>query len=108
MGCAADRCIVRFELSGTGYWLARSSDPATPIPDPATGRPYRRTFGYAQASHLVGVSINPTAIGGDLQLGFTGQGDIDQSTDATIVVQSGSHAVTVVVRAGTGEPSVLP
>jgi prepilin-type N-terminal cleavage/methylation domain-containing protein len=108
LGAAADRCVIVFDASGSGYWLARASSPSTPMTDTATNKPYVRVFGQGDASALAGVIINPVNVGADHQLGFTSLGRIDQPTDAHVTLNLAGRTAGVVISAVTGEPSLVP
>jgi type II secretory pathway pseudopilin PulG len=107
MGCAADPCVVVLEASGTSYFVARATDPTTPLADPTSGRPWRRVLGDGEARHLGGASV---ALSGNLlgSVSFTGLGRLVQDTDAIFTVSCNGKSLVIVTKAGTGESRVQP
>jgi prepilin-type N-terminal cleavage/methylation domain-containing protein len=105
MGNGADPCLIIFEPDKHAYYLAWRSDPDTPILNSATGFPYEVRFGLGRAIGLTSVVFAVLDVGGDDALGFTAMGSLDQTTDARIVLRSGSRTLTIRIDAATGEPS---
>jgi Tfp pilus assembly protein FimT len=103
---ADDPCVVTFDQAAGSYTVARSSDPATPITDPGTNLPFVTKFGVGRAAELTGVSIQGYSLDGDDQLGFGIYGQTDQTTPATITLQSGNATLTVQIDPTTGETSI--
>jgi prepilin-type N-terminal cleavage/methylation domain-containing protein len=100
-----DPCVVVFDTPNKKYHVARASASATPITNPSDGKPYTVQFGSGRAAELGRVSIQGYSLGGDAILGFGAYGQPDQSTTATITLQSGTSTLTVQVSAPSGETS---
>jgi len=105
---ASDRCVVVFDAPGSRYYLAKASAPATPMLDPRTGAPYVRAYGEGAPMPLARVSIDAGQLGVDSSLGFTGDGRIDQSSDATLCLGYAGKTILVIVSAATGESRLGP
>ncbi len=102
----SDPCVLVVGAGGDRYHIARQSDPATPIPDPAGGRECLTIFGEGRANTLDGVSISATTgiVGGEVR--YTSLGALLQGDDVTITLESTPENFVVVVDASTGDPSV--
>lgn len=103
---ADDPCVVTFDQPTGSYTVATTSDPGTPITDPATNQPYVTQFGSGRAAEMAGVSIQGYSLDGDDQVAFGMFGQIDQTTPATITLQAGSLTLTVQIDPASGEASV--
>jgi len=103
---ATDPCVVVFDQANGSYTIARASAPTTPITDPGTNQSFVTTFGTGRASELGGVSIQGYSLGGDDTLGFGMYGQTDQTTAASVTLQSGSVTLTVQVDPTSGETSI--
>lgn len=101
-----DTRLVVFNTSTAGYHLAAASDPDTALAHPMGGGDYTVRFGTADTSELAGVTIQSVTVGGDDQLGFGIYGQLDQATDATIVLASNGATVTLTLDAATGEVTI--
>lgn len=106
MGNSADTCVVVLNPTNNQYHLAHSSDPTTPIKNPATGQPYLTTFGGQRGHQLAGVTFDALSVGGDNKLGFTSLGQLDQAANATITLRCADHTLTISINAATGQTSL--
>lgn len=103
-----DQRYVVFDNDHRTWYLAASSDTATPIDHHDSGMPYSRTLGTGDLQQLLGVTIDhydldTTSETSDNKLGFGIYGQTDQSDDATITLASGDRRLTLTVNATTGE-----
>jgi prepilin-type N-terminal cleavage/methylation domain-containing protein len=98
-----DTRLLVFDNPSDSYHIAATSDPATPITNPITKRPYLVDYGSGTAESLVGVTINSYSLNGDDRLGFDIYGALDQPTDATITLGCDGLTVTITADANTGE-----
>lgn len=101
-----DPRVMVFDTVNNLYHIAASSDPATPIINPAGGAPYVLEFGLGRATGMDGVTISALSVGGDDQLQFGIYGELDQSTPATMTLSLGGKSVTITVDPDTGDTSV--
>jgi Tfp pilus assembly protein FimT len=88
------------------YRVALASATQTPLTHPIDQQPFTTTFGAGRAKHLSTISIAAYSLGGDTELGFGALGQLDQTDDASITLQSGSRTVTITWDATTGEATV--
>ena len=93
------------------WFIAADSDTTTPIDHIDTGRPYTRTLGVSDLKQLEGVTISSYSLDtasetGDNKLGFGLYGQLDQTTNATITLESQGSTVTLTINAETGEVSI--
>lgn len=105
IGRGADPCGIMFDLQESGYRIATTSQPNSPIMNPAGNRPYERKFGRGDVELFRGVAIHDVAVGGDDWLGFTATGALDQEDDAVITLRCGEAALRIVIDSQTGEPA---
>ena len=103
---ADDPCVVTFDSVNASYTIAKSSAPGTPITEPITNQPYVTQFGSGRASEMTGVTIQGYSLGGDSQIAFGPYGETDQTTTATITLQSGTLTMTIQIDAESGETSI--
>lgn len=101
-----DTRVIVFDTDAEAYHLAPSSDPNTPLDHPTSGGEYTVQFGITETAQLKGVTIQSVSVGGDDQLGFGIYGQLDQTTDATITLESGGITLTLTLDAATGEVSI--
>jgi hypothetical protein len=101
---AADPCVVVIRPSGCAYYLARQSDPSTPISGPG-GETYDTTYGTGRAQSLSGVIVDHTESIFNDRIPYGAFGALDQGEDAVLVLRCGGQSVRVTVDAATGEPS---
>ncbi|MBL0927252.1 MAG: prepilin-type N-terminal cleavage/methylation domain-containing protein [Phycisphaerales bacterium] len=101
----SDPVVVCFEADGTGYWLARTSGPQTPITRPGSGSPFRVVFGEGLAGALSGVG----ALTLDRQppeVRFDGFGRLPTPGDAVVRVSNVSGDLYLIVSSSTGSVSL--
>lgn len=99
--------LVVFDTAANKYSIITQADPLAPLTHPISGKPHTVAFGKGDFTHLSGVKIQGYALGGDDRLGFGLYGQLDQTTDASIVLVAGEPAatVTITVNSGTGRIS---
>jgi len=101
--------VVVFDLDEHQYHIATSSDPDTPVTNPADRLPYRVTFGQGRAHTLSHVTLAGTSFGEDVngeqvhQLSFGIYGQLNQTEDASITLACRDKTITLTVHAGSGE-----
>jgi len=101
-----DPRLLVFDNPNDTYYIAATSNPATPITNPIGGAPYLVNYVQGSASSLVNVTIDSYTLNGDDQLGFGIYGGLDQPTDASITLGCEGLSVTITVDANTGETSI--
>ena len=99
--------LVIFNTAANRYSVVPEADPLTPLTHPVSGKPHAVTFGQGDFTHLSGVSIQSYALGGDDRLGFGLYGQLDQATDASVVLVAGepSAKLTITIDSSTGRIS---
>ena len=98
-----DPCVVVFDQPANTYTVARASAPTTPITDPADDKPYVTQFGLGRAAELSAVTIGGYSLDGDDRIAFGPYGQLDQTTSASITLQSGAHTLTIQIDPVSGE-----
>ncbi|MFA9478328.1 Tfp pilus assembly protein FimT/FimU [Phycisphaerales bacterium AB-hyl4] len=105
--------VVVFIDEGKGYQLAYAHDTDEPIGHPIDHRPYKVRFGVGQAKHLVGVTVDSSAIesstiDGEPVLRFGRFGQIQQADDTPlpITLSVDNRSVTLTVDPTSGEVAV--
>ena len=97
-----DPVVVRFEPAQGKYWLARASDPATPIIRPGSGYVYVVEFGTARARMAPGVLVQLTDLAADT-LTFNAQGGLDDlGTTPSIRLFLGTQWIDLTIAPTTG------
>jgi len=94
-----DPAVVVFDPVNDGYWVARTSDPETPV-ERADGSPYVVIFGEGDASAFAGVDIRAGAGGGVVT--FDAFGRLDATEDAGLLVGLAEEYSIVAVSSSTG------
>ncbi len=102
-----DPMIIKFDPQNNRYWIARKSNPDTPVPHPVTKEPYLVQFGDAEGSSGRNVTLVGVGLDGDYELGFDATGSIDQSTPAAIQLRSGSANYEITVSPAAARTSTL-
>ncbi len=100
-----DPRLVVFEPDEHRYHLAAGSNPDQPLKHPGDGSAYRTTFGMGRAGELAGVNI-ALANKGTNRIAFGPWGQLDQSNDATVILTTDDHSVTLTVDPATGQTAV--
>jgi len=101
--------VVVFSTSvNNSYSLATAASTSTPITNPIGKLPYVVTFGQGAAAPLTGVTISSYSLNGDNILGFGMYGQLDQATNATVTLASGSNTITITLDATSGAATVGP
>jgi len=112
MSNAQDPVVVRFKVSGTGYWLARLSSPNAPIIRPDTGAAWDVTMGVDRARTATGVGV-ATANIANQTLRFTPLGSVHAPTGTPTITLTASgpggpaRSAVVTIDPITGSTSVV-
>ncbi len=101
-----DLRMLVFDNTNDTYHIAATTDPATPITNPLTKRPYLIDYDTSAAGSLTGVTINTYDLNGDDQLIFGIYGQLDQPTAATITLECETLTVTITTDPNTGESTI--
>lgn len=96
-----DPAVLRFDVGAGVYWIARASDPDTPIFRSNGRDPYRVTLGEGEAVQARDVAIT-LANSPDDTIGFDGFGRLTTAADAVVTLTSAESARTLTVDADTG------
>ncbi len=99
-----DPIIVRVDDDAPRYWLAKLSDPETPITK-SSGAPYEVEFGTGTAEFLTDVSLTLEQ-GKNGAVVFDAFGRLDQTADASIVLTAPTGELAVVITASTGSVAI--
>ena len=95
-----DPALFRIDEKAEQYWLARASDPETPITKPG-GDPYVVTYGQGGDATFPGIDVD--LVDEENDVAFDAFGRLAQPGDRTIRLSSPvSGAMRVVVSADTG------
>ncbi len=95
-----DPVVVVFSAAPTPrYWLALTSDPATPIDLENGAGPYRIIFGEGRARHIGGVSVSCTPAG---SFSFDGMGAVGGFVSPVVTLSDGSREIRLEISATTG------
>jgi len=97
------RRVMVFDLDNEQYHLALAATPETPIEDPVRKASFLVRFGEGRASQLNSVTIESVDLDGDLVLGFERYGNLDQASDARIVLACQGMSRSIIIDADTGE-----
>ena len=87
---------------GTGYWLARSDQPNTPIMRTDSQEPYLVTFGEGRARFSAGVSAQVDHLPDGMLLFDALGGLANPASDPAYLLSCDGDQVRMTVRAGTG------
>ncbi|MFQ5411306.1 MAG: Tfp pilus assembly protein FimT/FimU [Phycisphaerae bacterium] len=101
-----DPVVIKVDVAGNRYWLARSSDPTTPILHPRTQDPYIVQSGATGTDGLEYVSLVATDLGGDTILKFDPLGGTDQNTNALFQIVAGNTDYEVAISPVSGKSTV--
>jgi len=96
--------VVRAD--GSGYFIAETATPDTPITDPITKSDYAASFGVGTLQSVQGVTLSSSTIGADRALGYRSRGELDQATAATFTLSSGDREIEIQIEPYTGEPII--
>ncbi len=87
---------------GSGWWVARSSDPDVPLPHERTGEPYEVILGQGRASMTTNVGVTSTGLHGRI-LQFDSLGGLNGPlVDPVISLRCDTSEVQLTVHASTG------
>ncbi len=101
-----DPTVVVFESDGSGYWLARASEPETPITKEPSGEPFRVVFGEGDHGSLEGLTVEVVDLAGE-SVEFSALGRLVQDEDVWVRVGTEGDELGVRVRAVTGSVSIV-
>lgn len=102
----SDPIVIVFDDEAPRYWLARSSDPATPMTRPGSGGAYLIEMGVDLAHQLDGVAFEPGNVANRI-IAYDAFGRLDQLDDAFVRVHNYTGEIFVSVSASTGSVSVV-
>ncbi|MEZ6192162.1 MAG: hypothetical protein R3C45_12860 [Phycisphaerales bacterium] len=97
-----DTRLLVFDNPSDSYFIAATSDPATPITNPITKRPYLVDYGSGTAEASSASPSTATASTATTSSVSTSTA-LDQPTDATITLGCEGLTVTITADANTGE-----
>lgn len=98
----ADPTVVRFDDSGTRYWIALQSAPDTPIIRPGySEEPYEIFLGYEADTSAEGVTLDLSELSGTT-ITFDPFGAVEGDTDPAVLLTNESGSMRIRVRASTG------
>lgn len=103
----ADPTIIKMDVAHNRYWIAKSSDPATPITHPLTKQPYIVSFGSAGPVATTNVQITADDFGTDQAIQFDGTGAIDQQAGATLQLTAGDAKCEVGIQPTAADCTVV-
>jgi len=98
-----DPVVINVDVPNNHYWLARSSDPTTPILHPRTKKSYVVQSGSTGTDGLEYVKLVATDLGGDTILKFDPLGGTDQNTTALFQIVAGKTDYEVAVSPVSGK-----
>lgn len=102
----SDPIVIVFDDEAPRYWLARASDPETPIERPGSGGAYVIEMGIEPARQLEGVRFEPGNVE-NATIAYDAFGRLDQLDDAFVRVYNHTGEIYVSVSAATGSVSVV-
>ncbi len=97
-----DPALIHFETTSPSWWIARVSDPETPVNRTDNGQPYVVTLGGGRGASAAGVgyALIDMPLG---EIGFTPQGALTSLFDnPQIELSMGDYTITLTVSAATG------
>ena len=87
---------------GSGWWVARSSDPGVPLPHERTGEPYEVILGQGRASMTTSVAVESKGLHGRM-LHFDSLGGLSgHVADPVFSLRCETSEVRLTVHASTG------
>ncbi len=98
-----DPVVVRFDPSGSRYWLADADTPGTPINREDTGEPYLVELGVGRGAMAEGVTLQIADMSGD-QVAFNSQGGLTSFSAApimTLAIEGESISISIAATTGT-------
>lgn len=95
-------CVMVFDIAKNRYHIALASEQDTPLTHPGDKQPYIAEYGKGRVRNLSGVSIKKVVVGDDNQLGFGSLGQLDQTTEAILVLTDGSSEMIITLDPITG------
>ena len=97
-----DPVLLVVAEDGSGWGIARSSDPDVPMPHETTGEPYEVILGQGRASVTTSVDVTFKGLPGGI-LHFNSLGGLNgHVTDPVFSLKCDASEVQLTVRAGTG------
>ena len=103
---ADDLRFMVFDINNNTYWIAPTSNTATPITNPVGNVPYRIQFGSGPNKQLAGVTLSSVSLNGDDRIRLGVYGELDQATPASITIACDVYQMTVTVEPSTGDISM--
>ncbi len=107
IGRPDDLAVIKFDAQADAYWVARSSDPDTPIAHPRTRKPYLVQAGNTTDSKYQGVKIMGLDVGSDNTMVFDAFGGVKHDATAIVQIQYRSVKLEANVSSLTGSSDIL-
>jgi Tfp pilus assembly protein FimT len=103
-----DPRVIVFDTTAGTWRMAAKSAPTTTLNHPVTSMPWITQLEHGRAASLKGVTIQSVSFNGtgELTLGFGPQGDLDQTSNATITLGCGRKRVTLTINAVSGATTI--
>lgn len=102
----SDPVVIVFDDKAPRYWLARASDPDTPIDRPGSGGLYVIEMGVDLAHQLDGIRLEPGNVV-DRTIAYDAFGRLNQLNDAFVRVHNHTGEIFVAISSATGDVSVV-
>jgi Tfp pilus assembly protein FimT len=93
----SDPAVVRFDFDNDSYWIARESDPDTPIIHPINAKPYLR-----QLNDQTAAVLDITLPSGGNTIAFNDFGSLTSGEDAVAHIASSLDEIWIVINVDTG------
>jgi|GEM_PF-3505447 len=106
IGRPDDLAVIKFDINADAYWIARSSDPDTPIVHPRTRKPYLVQAGNTTDSKYQGVKIMGLDVGSDNTMVCDAFGGVQHDATAIVQIQYRSVRLQANVSSLTGSSDV--
>ena len=103
----SDPAVLKMDLNHNRYWIAKSSDPNTPIQHPLTKQPYTVSFGATGSSATSHVQLTANDFGTDQSIQFDGTGTIDQQSGATVQMAAGDSQCEISIQPTAADCKVI-
>ena len=101
-----DPIVVVFDADAPRYWLARASDPDSPIERPGSADAYLMEMGVGLARQLDGIEFEVANVS-DNSIQYDAFGRLDQLDNAFVRIHNHTGEIFVSISASTGSVSVV-
>jgi len=95
-----DPGVFKASADGTGYWVATSSDPNTPVLSEYSNEPRSVTFGAGVAAGFEGVTVTVEQL--DREIQFDGFGRLAEMDDILVTISNDWGDREILVKSSTG------